>query len=316
MPSSLTCATDTSEGETGMSETTAERITLRFNGVGKQFRRRWALRNCELELPRGRFAALVGPNGAGKTTALMLATGLMRPTTGRIDVLGVNPTRSGMPAGASFVAQDKPLYRTLRVDEILRAGGALNTGGRWDSAYVHRLVDEAGIGANERVGELSPGQRARVALALALGRRPQLLLLDEPLAELDPLARKQVMLTLLAEVAETGTTVLLSSHVIADLEEVCDHLILLRDGRVRLAGDVEDLLSTHLRITGPAGEGGLDLPVANVVHQSTVGRQSTALIHDTGIPGGFQAVTPTLDELVLGYLRQAGTTTTDTGSAA
>jgi ABC-2 type transport system ATP-binding protein len=289
-------------------------VVLRFDGVGKRFRRRWALRDCELELPRGRIAALVGPNGAGKTTAFMLASGLTRPTTGRVDVLGVDPARSGMAAGASFVAQDKPLYRSLRVGEMLRAGAVLNTRGRWDASYVLRLVDEAGIGLGERVGELSPGQRARVALALALGRRPELLLLDEPLAELDPLARKQVMATLLAEAAETGTTVLLSSHVIADLEDACDYLVLLRDGRVRLCGEVEELLRAHRRVTGP-GDAAPGLAAGHVVHESTVGRQTTALVRGPDVPPGFRAVSPSLDDLVLGYLQQ-GTAPTSTGSAA
>ncbi|GAA1321195.1 ATP-binding cassette domain-containing protein [Pseudonocardia xinjiangensis] len=291
-----------------------EGVVLRFDGVGKRFRRRWALRDCALELPRGRIAALVGPNGAGKTTAFMLASGLMRPTSGRVDVLGVDPGRSGMAAGASFVAQDKPLYRALRVDEMLRAGAVLNARGRWDTPYVLRLVDEAGVGLGERVGELSPGQRARVALALALGRRPDLLLLDEPLAELDPLARKQVMATLLAEAAETGTTVLLSSHVIADLEDSCDYLVLLRDGRVRLCGEVEELLAAHRHLTGPA-DSAADPGAGHVVHRSTVGRQTTALIRDTEVPPGFRAVTPTLDDLVLGYLQQEPAPTS-TGSAA
>jgi ABC-2 type transport system ATP-binding protein len=280
------------------------RAVLRLNHVDKRFRGRWALRDCSLELPSGRVSALVGPNGAGKTTLLQLATGLLRPTVGTIDVLGSDPARTGMPAGASFVAQDKPLYRTFRVAEMLRAAAALNPGSRWDAAYVARLVDEVGIGPQEQVRELSAGQRARVALAIALGRRPSLLLLDEPLAELDPLARKQVMGCLLAEAAETGMTVLMSSHVLADLEDACDHLVLLRRGRVRLAGDVEALLDGHRRLSGPGADRDA-LPRAEVVHTSSAGRQTTALVRGRDAPQGFRVERPGLDDLVLAYLQES-----------
>jgi ABC-2 type transport system ATP-binding protein len=277
---------------------------LRLDRVDKRFRARWALRDCSLELPRGRVCALVGPNGAGKTTLLLLATGLLRPTAGAIDVLGSDPARTGMPPMASFVAQHKPLYRTFRVAEMLRAAAALNSGGHWDAGYAAGLVAEAGIGQHERVRELSAGQRARVALAIALGRRPSLLLLDEPLAELDPLARKQVMGTLLAEAADTGMTVLMSSHVLADLEHACDHLVLLRHGRVRLAGDVDALLDGHRHLSGPAAAREA-LPSTAVVHASTAGRQVTALVRGAGAPQGFCAERPHLDELVLAYLQES-----------
>jgi ABC-2 type transport system ATP-binding protein len=283
--------------------TETERAVLRLDRVGKRFGARWALRDCSLELTPGRVSALVGPNGAGKTTLLLLATGLLRPTAGAIDVLGSDPARTGMPAGASFVAQDKPLYRTFRVAEMLRAAAALNSAGRWDGAYAARLVAEAGIGPQERVRELSAGQRARVALAVALGRRPSLLLLDEPLAELDPLARKQVTGSLLAEAAETGMTVLMSSHVLADLEDACDHLVLLRHGRVRLAGDVDALLDGHRYLSGPAAAREA-LPRTAVVHASTAARQTTALVRGSDTPQGFRAERPGLDDLVLAYLQE------------
>jgi len=283
----------------------AEGFALRFDRVSRRFRRRWALRDCSLELPRGRVSALVGPNGAGKTTLLMLATGLLRPASGTIDVLGADPARTGMPVGASFVAQDKPLYRPFRVAEVLRAAAALNSRTRWDAGYAARLVDEAGISPEERVRELSPGQRARVALAVALGRRPELLLLDEPLSELDPLARRQVMGTVLAEATETGMTVLMSSHVLSDLEDACDHLVLLRHGRVRLAGAIDDLLAGHRQLAGPATSRN-DLAGVAVVHTTTVGRQTTALVCGTEAPRVFRAERPTLDDLVLAYLREPG----------
>jgi ABC-2 type transport system ATP-binding protein len=208
-----------------------------------------------------------------------------------------------MPVGASFVAQDKPLYRPFRVAEVLRAAAALNSRARWDAGYAARLVDEAGIGPDERVRELSPGQRARVALAVALGRRPELLLLDEPLSELDPLARRQVMGTVLAEATETGMTVLMSSHVLSDLEDACDHLVLLREGRVRLAGAIDDLLAGHRHVAGPATSRD-DLTAAELVHSSTIGRQTTALIRGAQVPHVFHAEQPTLDDLVLAYLQE------------
>jgi ABC-2 type transport system ATP-binding protein len=275
---------------------------LRLSDVGHHYGGRWALRGCSLELPRGRIAALVGPNGAGKTTLLLLAAGLLRPTGGTVDVLGADPGRAGMPAGASFLAQSKPLYRGLTVSEMLRAGAVLNRGHRWDAGYAAGLVDAAGIDPAARIRDLSPGLSARVALAIALGRRPDLLLLDEPLAELDPLARRRVLGALLAEAGETGMTVLMSSHVLTDLEDSCDHLVLLREGRVRLAGDVADLLAGHRRLTGPAGAGGSPAgPPTAVVHESVAGRQRTALVRGSG-PADLPGEEPTLEELVLGYL--------------
>jgi ABC-2 type transport system ATP-binding protein len=273
---------------------------LRAEAVGKGFGRHTALADCSFVLPRGRVAALVGPNGAGKTTLLRMAVGLTRPTSGRIKVLGADPTVVGMPAGASFVAQDKPLYRSFTVREMLRAAAALNAGGRWDAAHAAELVAAAGIEVGRRVRELSVGQRARVAIALALGRRPELLLLDEPLAELDPLARREVMGTVLAAVAETGMTVLLSSHVVADVEEACDHLVVLGGGRVVIDGAIEELRASHRVVSVPAGQ----VPAGRVVQQATSGRHTVAVV-DGSLDGGDP---PSLEELVLAYLRPATST--------
>ena len=277
---------------------------LRVDAVGKRFGRREALRDCSFTLPRGRVAALVGPNGAGKTTLLRMAVGLTRPTAGRIDVLGTDPASTGMPAGASFVAQDKPLYRRFRVQEMLRAAAALNPGGDWDGAHAAALVTDAGIDPDRRIGELSAGQRARVAIALALGRRPRLLLLDEPLAELDPLARREVMGTVLAAVAETGMTVLLSSHVVADIEDSCDHLVLLGGGRVMIDGGIDELLAAHRVVSGPTTTSLEDTPA---VHRSTSGRHTVALVHEPPTGSESPGSTPTLEELVLAYLRSPAT---------
>ena len=257
-------------------------------GLGKRYRRGWALKDCAFTVPAGRIAALIGPNGAGKSTLMALATGLLRATEGTVDVLG----RPG------FLAQGRPLYQGCTVEEMLRAGRELNPD--WDDDYARRLVDEARVPPTAKIRTLSGGQRTRVALAVALGRRPEVLLLDEPLADLDPLARQEVMGALMAEVAEAGTTVVLSSHVIADLDGVCDHLLLLSEGRVRLAGDVEDLLADHRLLVGPRT---LEVPPEAVVERRDTERQSTVLVHGLADPSGAEAHEPTLEELALGYFR-------------
>ncbi|BBG03390.1 MULTISPECIES: ATP-binding cassette domain-containing protein [Pseudonocardia] len=285
-----------------MNEDETTDTVLRYDAVGKQFGRRDALRDCSFALPRGRVAALVGANGAGKTTLLRMAVGLARPSAGRIEVLGENPAATGTPAGVSYVAQDKPLYRRFRVREMLRAAAVLNSGGNWDGAHAASLIADAGIGVGQRIGELSAGQRARVAIALALGRRPRLLLLDEPLAELDPLARREIMGTVLAAVAETGMTVLLSSHVVTDIEDACDHLVLLGDRRVMLDGGIDGLLAGHRIHSGPATSFVDD---ETVVHRSNGGRHTVALVrdHEPAAEPGPSGSAPTLEELVVAYLQ-------------
>ncbi len=211
--------------------------------LGKKYSRGWALRDCSLEVPAGRIVALVGPNGAGKSTLMGMITGLLRSTTGRISVFGDVPDGRGMHRSVSFLTQAKPLYPRFTVAETLRYGRNANPG--WDQAYAEELVEKAQVPFAAKVGTLSGGQRTRVALALALGKRPRLLMLDEPLADLDPLARESVLRTLVQECRTQSITVLLSSHVLAELEDVCDHLVLLADGRVRLAGDVSALLRAN-----------------------------------------------------------------------
>ncbi|MEV5720481.1 ABC transporter ATP-binding protein [Amycolatopsis mediterranei] len=208
-------------------------------GLGKRYRRGWALRETSLVLPKNRIVALVGPNGAGKSTLMGLITGLLSPTTGGITVFGDQPTGKGLHPAVSYLAQQKPLYQQLTVAETLKLGARTNP--TWDQRYAEHLVAQAAVPVDAKVGTLSGGQRTRVALALALGKRPGLLLLDEPLADLDPLARETVLRTLVTEARTQGITVLLSSHVLAELEGVCDHLVLLHKGRVLLAGDVSRL---------------------------------------------------------------------------
>ncbi|MFE0463305.1 ATP-binding cassette domain-containing protein [Kitasatospora sp. NPDC058965] len=269
------------------------RTALAVTRLGKRYRRGWALRDCTFALPAGRICALVGPNGAGKSTLLALAAGLLTPGAGTLV----------RPAGQSvaYVAQERPLYPGFTVAEALRLGQELNPG--WDRAAAEQVLARGGFPESARIGSLSGGQRTRVALALALGKRPGLLLLDEPMAELDPLARHELMGLLMAEAAEHGTTVLMSSHVIAELAEACDFLVLLAGGRVRLAGDIEELLAAHRVLVGPADPAG---PPAGhlVVEQRAAGRQLTALVRTGGaVPPPWEASAPSLEELVLGHLR-------------
>ncbi|MFH9663016.1 ABC transporter ATP-binding protein [Streptomyces sp. NPDC017248] len=283
---------------------------LRAEALGKRFGRRrgrepgkrWALRDCSFRLPAGRVCAVVGPNGAGKSTLLALAAGLTAPTEGAVSVLGTTPAAARPRVG--FVAQDKPLYPQLTVAETLRMGADLNPG-RWDPAVAGHVVAAGELDPKARVRSLSGGQRTRVALALALGKRPALLLLDEPMADLDPLARHELMGTLMAEAAQYGTTIVMSSHVVAELEESCDHLLLVGAGRIRLAGDIDELRAAHLRVSGPA-EAALPDP-HTVVESRVTGRQLTALIRPAGpLTGDWRTSAPSLEELVLAHLRNPG----------
>jgi len=214
------------------------------NGLGKRYGRAWALRECTLDIPAGRVAALVGPNGAGKSTLLNLAVGLSVPSAGVVTVLGGR--RAGSPAaldGIAFVAQDTPLYKNLSVADMIYVTRRLNR--RFDQPYAQARLDDLGIPPKRKAGKLSGGQQAQLALTLALARRPRLLVLDEPVAMLDPVARHDFMATVLAAASADGVSVLLSSHVLTELERVASYLILLFRGRVQLAGDVDDLLAAH-----------------------------------------------------------------------
>jgi ABC-2 type transport system ATP-binding protein len=276
-----------------MTETNEPPAALTVTGLGRHYRRGWALRECSFRLPAGRICALVGPNGAGKSTLLAIAAGLLAPTEGTL--------APAADLDVGFVAQDKPLYPGFTVADTLRMGRELNP--RWDQAKAELVLADAGFPQTARVGSLSGGQRTRVSLALALGRRPGLLLLDEPMADLDPLARHQLMGLLMAEAAEHGTTVLMSSHVIAELAEACDYLVLMGGGRVRLAGDIEELLAAHRVLVGPVGEAAA-LAGHVVVASREAGRQLTALVRPSGpVPEHWRTIAPTLEELVLAHLR-------------
>ncbi|GGX77899.1 ABC transporter ATP-binding protein [Streptomyces hiroshimensis] len=286
---------------------------LRATRLGRRFRGGWALRDCDFALPAGRITALVGPNGAGKSTLFHLATGLLRPTAGELRVFGAEPGSPAARDRTAFLAQDKPLYPRFTVEETLRFGRELN--GDWDQAAAERIVRAGDIPLDARVGALSQGQATRVALALAFGKRPGLLLLDEPLADLDPLVRIEAMGLVMAEVADRGITVVMSSHVLSELENACDHVLLLKQGAVRLDGDAQQLCETHVRITGladPSTDDGLPpaLDRAGVVEASVTGRQVHALLRHTGpLPGDDRWVVenPSLEDLLLAYLRSDST---------
>jgi ABC-2 type transport system ATP-binding protein len=216
------------------------------SGLGKRYGSTWALRECTLTIPAGHVTALVGPNGAGKSTLLNLAVGLTAPSAGEVTVLGGRlPGSPGALDGIAFVAQDTPLYKTLSVADMLHLTRNLTR--RFDQAYAEARLAELGITLKRKAGKLSGGQQAQVALTLALARRPTLLVLDEPVAMLDPIARHDFMATVLAAASADGVSVLLSSHVLTELERVASYLVLLSRGQVRLAGAVGDLLAAHHR---------------------------------------------------------------------
>jgi ABC-2 type transport system ATP-binding protein len=273
--------------------------------LGKRYGRTWALRGCTLSLPTGGVIALVGPNGAGKTTLLRLTVGLTAPSAGRVRVFGGSPSANTPSALArtGFVAQDHPLYARFTVADLLRYGRATNV--RWDRGLAERRLARLDIPLDRRAGALSGGQQAQVALALALAKRPELLVLDEPLASLDPVARREFLQALMGAVAEEGVTVLLSSHIVSELERVCDHLVLLTRGRVVLSGDIEELLGAHRVLVGPRGTAAVT-GAPGVIQASHSDRHSTLFTrHDGAAPApGWEAYPVGLEELVLAYLQQ------------
>src|SRR6266436_3607757 len=272
------------------------------SGLGKRYGGTWALRECTLEIPAGHVAALVGPNGAGKSTLLNLAVGLSAPSAGAVTVLGGRP--AGSPAaldGIAFVAQDTPLYKNLSAADMLHLTRNLNR--RFDQHYARARLAELGIPLKRRAGRLSGGQQAQLALTLALARRPRLLLLDEPVAMLDPIARHDFMATVLTAMADDGVSVVLSSHVLAELERVADYLILLSRGQVQVAGEVDDLLARHRLLTGPAADTDKYAERLRVVHARRAEAQAHLLVRTNGVadpvPDGWESHHVGLEELVL-----------------
>lgn len=276
-------------------------------GLGKCYGRTWALRECTLAIPAGHVAALVGPNGAGKSTLLNLAVGLAVPSAGEVTVLGGQP--AGSPAaldGIAFVAQDTPLYKNLSATDLFHLTRNLNR--RFDQRYAQSRLGDLRIPLERKAGQMSGGQQAQLALTLALARRPELLVLDEPMAMLDPLARHEFMATVLTAVADDGVSVVLSSHVLAELERVADYLVLVSGGRVQVAGEVADLLATHTMLTGPLADVATYSGRWNLVHASHAGAQAHVLVRrdhpDEPVPAGWEAHSLSLEELTLAYLRE------------
>ncbi|GAA2422416.1 ABC transporter ATP-binding protein [Streptomyces pulveraceus] len=277
---------------------------LEARGLGKRYRRGPALRDVSFRLPAGRICGLVGPNGAGKSTLLGIATRQVQPTEGDLRVFGVPVDDPEAMPKFAFLGQDKPLFKRFTVAETLRMGAELNPG--WDMAAAERIVRAGQVPMDARVGTLSGGQRTRVAFALAFGKRPDLLLLDEPMSDLDPLARHDMSTLLMSEAVERGTTVVMSSHMLSELEDMCDYLLVLADGRIRMAGDADALVPAHALVTGLAPEGD---PVAALAPHTVVecrvqGRQFHALVRPNGpLSPDWVVAEPSLEEVLLAHLR-------------
>jgi ABC-2 type transport system ATP-binding protein len=282
---------------------------LHASGLGKRYRQRWALSDCTLEIPEGRVAGLVGPNGAGKSTLLNLAVGLLTPDAGTVTVLDGQPgSGPAQLAQVGFVAQDTPVYAGLSVADHLRFGAHLNPG--WDAAYAEDRIERLGLDPGQRAGKLSGGQRAQLALTLAIAKRPRLLILDEPVASLDPLARREFLQDLMEAVTEYQVSVILSSHLVSDLERVCDYLVVLAASRVQIAGDVDALIASHHRLIGPRRDPATLPSDQQVIQASHTDRQSTLIVQSRHpvLDPAWTVEQLNLEDLVLAYMSQASET--------
>ena len=278
---------------------------IRTRGLVKQFRRVTALRDCDVTVPEGRICALVGPNGAGKTTLLRLLSGLARPTAGEISVLGGTPRQDpAWLAEIGFLAQEIPLYRRFTAEEHISIGAHLNR--RWDAALVRDRLTSLNIPLDRAAGSLSGGQRAQLALTLTLAKKPKLVLLDEPVAALDPLARRRFLATMADAVTEDELTVVLSSHLVADMERVVDHLILLSASHVQLSGDIDSLLAEHRVLVGPHRDTAAIARTHTIVQALHTARQTTLLVRGTApvIDPAWESSDVGLEEMVLAYMGQ------------
>lgn len=280
-------------------------LMLEADNLGKRYGSRWALQGCTLAIPPGRVVGLVGPNGAGKTTLLQLAVGLRQASEGTLSVLGSSPGAGPEELSrVGFLAQDAPLYGNLTVSQHLKMGAAMNR--HWDGGGAASRAQRLGLEPRQKAGSLSGGQRAQLALTLALAKEPELLLLDEPVASLDPLARREFLQDLMEVVAEKGAGVMLSSHLVSDLERVCDYLVVMAASHVELAGDVTELLGSHRLLYGPVRPASSLPRSQEVIEESHTDRQSTFLVRNGGpvLDPVWTVKTVTLEELVLAYMRR------------
>jgi ABC-2 type transport system ATP-binding protein len=279
---------------------------LEARGLGKRYRRLWALADCTLSVPAGHVVGLVGPNGAGKSTLLNLAVGLLAPDAGTIEVLGSRPAAGPAQLDrVGYLAQDAPVYAGLSVADHLKLGAHLNTG--WDAELARGRVGRLDLDLHQKAGTLSGGQRAQLALTLAIAKHPELLVLDEPVASLDPLARREFLADLMEATAEQELSVVLSSHLVADLERVCDYLIVLVGSRVRVAGPVDELLATHRLLAGARRDPGTLPDGLEVISASHTDVQTTLLVRASGpvLDPAWTVSQVGLEDLVLAYLSQA-----------
>ncbi|WP_433009347.1 ABC transporter ATP-binding protein [Kribbella sp. CA-294648] len=274
---------------------------LSAQGLGKKYGRRWALTDCTLDVPAGRVVGLVGPNGAGKSTLLNLAVGMLTPTTGSIEVLDA-PAGGPQLTKIGFVAQDTPTYARLSVADHLKLGARLNPG--WDDSLALARIQSLGLDPKQRAGKLSGGQRAQLALTLGVAKRPELLILDEPVAALDPLARREFLQDLMEAVTEHDLSVILSSHLVSDVERSCDYLVVLVDSRVQVSGDIDTLLATHYRLVGPRRDEKSMPQNQHIVSVSHTDRQSTYLVRtsDPILDPAWTVSQLTLEDIVLAYM--------------
>lgn len=276
------------------------------NGLGKRYGQRWALSECTLAIPAGKVVGLVGPNGAGKSTLLEISVGLLRPSIGSISVLGGHPgTAPDQRARVGFVAQDAPTYPGMSIRDHLRFGAWMNPS--WDAGLAEDRIARLGLDPHHKAGELSGGQRAQLALTLAVAKRPELLVLDEPVASLDPLARREFLQNLMEVVVEHGASVILSSHLVADLERICDYLVVLVASRVQVAGDIDELLATHYRLTGPRRDHNALPSDQHVIGESHTDRQSTLVVRTDKpvLDPSWSVEQLDLEDLVLAYMARA-----------
>ena len=295
----------------------SDTVAIQTRGLGKRYGSRWALHDCTLEIPSGSVTALVGPNGAGKTTLLHMAIGLVEPTSGVVEVFGRSPSRDAKEVlpRLGFVAQDHPLHRNLTIAETLTYGRKLNPS--WNQQLAASRIERLGLSTKQKVGRLSGGQQAQVALTLALAKRPQLLLLDEPVASLDPLARREFLNAVMEVVVDEGITVVLSSHIVAELERVCDHLVTLAQGATQLNGSIPEIVESHRLLTGPRSDAASVARVHDVIRESHTERQTTLLVRANGhvYDSCWEQHEVDLEEIVLAYLGYQPGNGTSTTSA-